>query len=338
MESAHRDPARVSVIIPSFNRPTLLREAIGSVSAQTHDDWEIVVIDDASTPPIDLSDLEGCVRQRIIVLRNDVRIGQAASRERAEPAATGEFVLQLDDDDLLASTALERSLAVMGTAPDIDILFLNVTSFGTRSVEFEQTQKNALDRVLQRAQGERKDEIIRFDRRLFPALLKSVPMAFQRPMARREAWRRVTQFRRSAYDPDHRLEPPLREAEWALYAAANRTVALLTQPLYLQRCERQGYFSVETMRRAAEQARTRILTQMLRHSLTQRELAIWRGDIKRALAQCHFEEAYASFHRGQRRVAAGHLIKAISVRPSLAHSRFALRILLPRRIRSAAHV
>ena len=47
---------RVSVIIPSHDRPRLLREAIESVFMQNYPEWEIIVIDDGSMPPIDLTD------------------------------------------------------------------------------------------------------------------------------------------------------------------------------------------------------------------------------------------------------------------------------------------
>ena len=39
----------VTVVIPTFNRLALLREAIESVKAQTYEDWELLVVDDGST-------------------------------------------------------------------------------------------------------------------------------------------------------------------------------------------------------------------------------------------------------------------------------------------------
>ena len=43
-----QDPT-VTVVIPTFNRLALLREAVESVKAQTYDDWELLVVDDGST-------------------------------------------------------------------------------------------------------------------------------------------------------------------------------------------------------------------------------------------------------------------------------------------------
>ncbi|MDP3687195.1 MAG: glycosyltransferase, partial [Sulfurimicrobium sp.] len=47
---------RISVIIPTHNRPVLLAEALTSLLAQTFTDWEAVIVDDASSPPATVDD------------------------------------------------------------------------------------------------------------------------------------------------------------------------------------------------------------------------------------------------------------------------------------------
>lgn len=323
---------RVSVLIPSHNRPQLLREAIESLANQTYPEWEVVLIDDGSTTPIDVTDLRALAGREIILLRNDSPLGQATSRERGEKVATGEFIFHLDDDDLLAANVLESGVSVLSTAPEIDIVFFNVKGFGERADSFDRAQRDALEKVLRLAEGiESERGLIRFEKSIFPALLRTIPMAFQRPMAKREVWREVTGLRRKAYGPDHPLPPPLRESEWALYAMAAKRVALVTSPLYLQRCNGQGFFSIESKREAAERAALDVFEHLLWFSKTEPAFLGWQQEIKKAMARCYFDQAYAGFHRGSRIAPAKYLLKALALDPNVAYFRHGLRMLLPRR-------
>lgn len=96
------------MIIPTHDRPELLRAAVASVRAQTVEDVEIVVVDDASDPPVVLDDVR--------VLRSDRPLGPAAARNAGVAAARGRALAFLDDDDewlpdrlLLARRGLERA-------------------------------------------------------------------------------------------------------------------------------------------------------------------------------------------------------------------------------------
>ena len=101
-----------SVIIPTFERPAFLAGAVGSVLAQTVDDFECVVVDDAGSTPIELpSD------PRIRVVRRRENGGDAASRNTGLDAARGRYVTFLDDDDLYTPHRLEIGLEALRTAP-----------------------------------------------------------------------------------------------------------------------------------------------------------------------------------------------------------------------------
>lgn len=89
-----------SVIICAYNRADLLPRALASVHAQTEEDWEVVVVDDASTDTTAHVAAEWQKNDaRIRVVRREVNGGTAAARNTGIDAARGLFVTFLDSDD-----------------------------------------------------------------------------------------------------------------------------------------------------------------------------------------------------------------------------------------------
>jgi glycosyltransferase involved in cell wall biosynthesis len=88
----------VSVIIPTFNRWPLVREAVASVQAQRGAEWEIVVVDDGSTDGT-AAGLNAACGAQIRVVRT-VNRGVAAARNRGVADSHGELIAFLDSDDL----------------------------------------------------------------------------------------------------------------------------------------------------------------------------------------------------------------------------------------------
>ncbi|AAL80893.1 glycosyl transferase [Pyrococcus furiosus DSM 3638] len=88
----------VSVIIPTHNRAKLLKRAIISVLNQTFEDFEIIVVDDASsdnTPNI----IESIKDSRIRYIRLEKNSGAPTARNIGIKKARGKFIALLDDDD-----------------------------------------------------------------------------------------------------------------------------------------------------------------------------------------------------------------------------------------------
>lgn len=109
----------VSVIVPTHNRPDLLCIAIASILAQTLENFEIIVVNDAGI------DVEPWIanrdpRGRIRIIRHSRNKGPAASRNTGLKAARGRYIAYLDDDDLyypehlqtLVNTAEENRVSV----------------------------------------------------------------------------------------------------------------------------------------------------------------------------------------------------------------------------------
>lgn len=102
----------VSIIMPSYNTGAFIKETIDSVLAQTYSDWELLIIDDASTDETDKVVTE-YQDERIHYIKNEKNAGAAVSRNRALREAKGKWIAFLDSDDLWKPEKLEKQIAFM---------------------------------------------------------------------------------------------------------------------------------------------------------------------------------------------------------------------------------
>lgn len=89
--------AKVSVIVPTYNRPQFLERALRTIEAQTYRHYEIIVVNDFGIP---VWDIVKHIPNTTLIEHNENK-GLAASRNTGLAAATGEYITFLDDDDLL---------------------------------------------------------------------------------------------------------------------------------------------------------------------------------------------------------------------------------------------
>ncbi|MFZ3377405.1 MAG: glycosyltransferase [Chthoniobacterales bacterium] len=116
----------ISIITPVFNTPgAWLREAIDSVLAQAYENWELILIDDAS---INRETLEVLRRRssrdariRLIRLEHNGGISVASNRGLAE--AQGEWIGLLDHDDLLEPDALFQTAKLLQMHSNVDLIY-----------------------------------------------------------------------------------------------------------------------------------------------------------------------------------------------------------------------
>lgn len=101
----------LSIIIPTHNRPHLLPSAVQSALGQTYPHLEVIVVDDASSDPVQLPD-----DPRLRVIRLETGVGGAGARNVGTQAARGRWVTYLDDDDCLLPPMAEVSLAALKQA------------------------------------------------------------------------------------------------------------------------------------------------------------------------------------------------------------------------------
>lgn len=88
----------VSVIIPTYNREKLLPKAIDSIKKQTFQDFEIIIVDDASTDNTE-SLIKNLNDNRIKYYKLEKNSGQCIARNYGIKRAKGEFIAFLDSDD-----------------------------------------------------------------------------------------------------------------------------------------------------------------------------------------------------------------------------------------------
>lgn len=107
---------RISVVVPTRNRRAFLAEAIESVRRQEGDDWELIVVDDASED--DTADwLAAGADPRVRSIRMPVHSERVLARNEGLAAARGEYVLFLDDDDRLRPGAFGVLAAALDREP-----------------------------------------------------------------------------------------------------------------------------------------------------------------------------------------------------------------------------
>jgi glycosyltransferase involved in cell wall biosynthesis len=123
----HILPAKkVSVIIPTYNRADLLRQALDSVFAQTHKGLEIIVVDDGSTDHTDKVLSEFGQQVKTIGLG---RSGISSARNAGVDAATADYIAFLDNDDLWLPDKIEKHLDFATRHPESVVTYTDAVQF-----------------------------------------------------------------------------------------------------------------------------------------------------------------------------------------------------------------
>jgi len=117
----------VSIVLPTFNRPQLLRLTLDSVAAQTLRDFELIIVDDGSDEPMRewLRTLAAQPNVRLIELPHSGTL--AVVRNAALAAARGEYIAFLDSDDLWMPDKLELQLRQLRSGKPGEWSYTNFT-------------------------------------------------------------------------------------------------------------------------------------------------------------------------------------------------------------------
>jgi glycosyltransferase involved in cell wall biosynthesis len=124
----------VSIIIPTFDRPRYLQEAIESGLAQTYSNIEVLIFDNGTLDET-LAVAGDAARRdpRVRFQRNERNLGMSANFNALARAARGEFLVAIGDDDRLLPEFVSRLVGVM--RPELGVAFSNhylINAEGTR--------------------------------------------------------------------------------------------------------------------------------------------------------------------------------------------------------------
>ena len=146
----------VTIGIPFYNAEQFLLDAIRSVFAQTHEDWELILVNDGSTDrSLEIAMSVDDPRVRVISDGHNRRLPYRLNQIVAE--ARYDYVARMDADDLMSRDRIKRQISILMTRPDVDIVSTGICSItndgcplGVRCVEQGQ-RLNLVDVVAGRA-------------------------------------------------------------------------------------------------------------------------------------------------------------------------------------------
>jgi glycosyltransferase involved in cell wall biosynthesis len=134
---------RFSILVPVYEPPIdALSAAIASVREQTCDDWELVLVDDCSpSAGVRVVLRAAATEPRITLIERESNGGIVAASNDAIDAATGEFLVLLDNDDLLDPRALEKVAAVLDADDEIDYVYTDEDKIDAQGRHYDAFRK-----------------------------------------------------------------------------------------------------------------------------------------------------------------------------------------------------
>ncbi len=105
----------VSIVVPVYNAANYIENTIKMVCSQTYKDWELILVDDASSDNSVqvIEDVISSQKKRIRLIKKDANAGAAAARNTGIDASSGRFIAFLDADDVWKEDKLEKQVAFM---------------------------------------------------------------------------------------------------------------------------------------------------------------------------------------------------------------------------------
>ena len=183
---------KISVVIATYNRAYIIREALESVLAQTYRDFEILVVDDGSSDRT-REIVESYKSDKIRYIRHDHNRGCSAACNTGIKEAEGAAVAFLDSDDTWMPEYLERQASLLCRHPEVGVVFCNteirdpsgatpfLMSLMRVFPELVRTNPKAAEHILSA-------------RQMYLCLLEEVPIKPTAAVIRREIFDRVGLF------------------------------------------------------------------------------------------------------------------------------------------------
>ena len=120
---------KVSVIVPTFNSESTLRDTINSVLGQSFKDFELIIVDDCSTDKTVDIIKSFSHDKRVIYIKSKDNLGPAACRNLGMAISKGELLAFLDSDDIFLKDKLKRQIAIFEKNKSCNFCYTNETYF-----------------------------------------------------------------------------------------------------------------------------------------------------------------------------------------------------------------
>lgn len=164
---------KVSVVMPTYNRAYVIRDAIESALGQTYRDFELIVVDDGS------SDITGGIVEQLAAgavryIRHARNRGYSAACNTGVSAAAGELVAFLDSDDIWKPEYLERQVGFMSRHPEVDAVFSDTEIHEDKVIPSLARTLKVFSKLLETDPGA--DEYVFTSRQMYVCLLEEVPI------------------------------------------------------------------------------------------------------------------------------------------------------------------
>ncbi|MDT9187295.1 MAG: FkbM family methyltransferase [Limnospira sp. PMC 894.15] len=141
----------ISVIIPCYQQAEFLPEAVASVVAQTYPNWEIIIVNDGSpdqTSQVAQHLIQIFANHKISLIATDNK-GCASARNAGINQAKGEYILPLDADDKLSSSAIASLVEVALSKSHDCVIFGSYEIFGTEQRKIVTADQYSLENLKQ---------------------------------------------------------------------------------------------------------------------------------------------------------------------------------------------
>ncbi|MDL2314115.1 glycosyltransferase, partial [Desulfovibrio sp. OttesenSCG-928-C14] len=129
-----------SVIIPCYNQAAYLPAAVASLAAQNFEDMEVVIVNDGSSDntsevALELIEIYPYLKIRLVEQEN---MGVSVARNTAVKHSSGQWIIPLDGDDMLAENALQAISRIITEKPHVDMVTGMLKEFGARESDWKQ--------------------------------------------------------------------------------------------------------------------------------------------------------------------------------------------------------
>lgn len=141
----HQD-ALVSIVVPVYNVESYLQECLDSVLGQSYANLEIILVDDGSTDSSALICKKYAGRDSRVRYFHKENGGLSSARNFGLPMATGEYLMYVDSDDMIAPNMVELMMAPLQRGTDISVCGFG-TFYRTDEIDYDCSAKASLNNM-----------------------------------------------------------------------------------------------------------------------------------------------------------------------------------------------